>query len=206
MAISPLVHLGLQKKCHCVAVSDQQRFTELQCPKPHQTDNFRFLLQVGTAVVTRPDGRLSLGRLGSLCEQVEDLLSDGIEVILVSSGAVGVGRQKLRYQKMIHSTLKELHQMKKHEPDTKACAAIGQSGLMALYDALFGQVRLSEFLLLCVFDSALCELDAFCLLLQLWRLLAENLVQGQRGLMALCGALVWQVQIGVHSFLFLSGC
>jgi glutamate 5-kinase len=96
--------------------------------------------QVGTAVVTRPDGRLALGRLGSLCEQVEDLLSDGIEVILVSSGAVGVGRQKLRYQKMIHSTLKELHQMKKHEPDTKACAAIGQSGLMALYDALFGQV------------------------------------------------------------------
>ncbi|GAQ89957.1 delta 1-pyrroline-5-carboxylate synthetase [Klebsormidium nitens] len=100
----------------------------------------RVVIKVGTAVVTRPDGRLSLGRLGSLCEQVEDLLSDGIEVILVSSGAVGVGRQKLRYQKMIHSTLKELHQMKKHEPDTKACAAIGQSGLMALYDALFGQL------------------------------------------------------------------
>ncbi|ONK61164.1 uncharacterized protein A4U43_C08F26890 [Asparagus officinalis] len=51
---------------------------------------------VGTAVVTRIDGRLALGRLGSLCEQVKELNSRGLDVILVTSGAVGVGRQRRR--------------------------------------------------------------------------------------------------------------
>ncbi|ONK62406.1 uncharacterized protein A4U43_C07F3540 [Asparagus officinalis] len=41
---------------------------------------------VGTAVVTRIDGRLALGRLGSLCEQVKELNSRGLDVILVTSG------------------------------------------------------------------------------------------------------------------------
>ena len=89
-------------------------------------------LKVGTAVVTRDDGRLALGRLGALCEQVgyysenmfletfmwvlndfivifvsytqiQALNSEGFEVILVSSGAVGAGRQRLRYRKLINS-------------------------------------------------------------------------------------------------------
>ncbi|ONK64460.1 uncharacterized protein A4U43_C07F26270 [Asparagus officinalis] len=47
---------------------------------------------VGTADVTRIDGRLALGRLGSLCEQVKELNSQGLDVILVTSGAVSVGR------------------------------------------------------------------------------------------------------------------
>ncbi|GKF73086.1 delta-1-pyrroline-5-carboxylate synthase-like protein, partial [Tanacetum coccineum] len=58
---------------------------------------------VGTAVVTRDDGRLALGRLGALCEQIQALNSEGFEVILVSSGAVGAGRQRLRYRKLINS-------------------------------------------------------------------------------------------------------
>lgn len=58
---------------------------------------------MGTAVVTRNDGRLALGRLGAICEQVKELISDGKEVIFVTSGAVGVGRQKLRHQRMMNS-------------------------------------------------------------------------------------------------------
>lgn len=93
---------------------------------------------MGTAVVTRTDGRLALGRLGALCEQVclicpagrnliyilicsarfklfdsllvemshlqvKELNSQGFEVILVTSGAVGVGRQKLRYRRLLNS-------------------------------------------------------------------------------------------------------
>jgi len=65
--------------------------------------NWRWGLQVGTAVVTRNDGRLALGRLGAICEQVKELISDGKEVIFVTSGAVGVGRQKLRHQRMMNS-------------------------------------------------------------------------------------------------------
>jgi delta-1-pyrroline-5-carboxylate synthetase len=54
-------------------------------------------------VVTRNDGKLALGRLGALCEQVKELMSEGKEVILVTSGAVGVGRHKLRHQRLMNS-------------------------------------------------------------------------------------------------------
>ncbi|KAF3327420.1 delta-1-pyrroline-5-carboxylate synthase-like protein [Carex littledalei] len=59
--------------------------------------------RIGTAVVTRPDGRLAVGRLGSLFEQLQELNSQGYEVILVSSGAIGVGCQCLRYRKLLNS-------------------------------------------------------------------------------------------------------
>jgi delta-1-pyrroline-5-carboxylate synthetase len=102
---------------------------------------------VGTSVVTRPDGRLALGRLGSLCEQVKEMVSEGFEVLLVTSGAVGVGRQKLRYQRLINSSFADL-QKPQIELDGKPCAAVGQSGLMALYDSLFSQLDVvsSQFL------------------------------------------------------------
>ncbi|URE49805.1 Amino acid kinase family [Musa troglodytarum] len=98
----------------------------------------RIIIKVGTAVVTRADGRLALGRLGALCEQVKELNSSGFEVILVTSGAVGAGRQRLRFRKLVNSSFADL-QKPQVELDGKACAAVGQSGLMALYDALFSQ-------------------------------------------------------------------
>ncbi|XP_044473107.1 delta-1-pyrroline-5-carboxylate synthase-like [Mangifera indica] len=99
----------------------------------------RLVIKVGTAVVTRGDGRLALGRLGALCEQVKELISKDYEIILVSSGAVGLGRQRLGYRKLINSSLDDL-QKPQNELDGKACAAAGQSSLMALYDALFSQL------------------------------------------------------------------
>ncbi|KAL3650194.1 Delta-1-pyrroline-5-carboxylate synthase [Castilleja foliolosa] len=99
----------------------------------------RVVIKVGTAVVTRADGRLALGRVGALCEQIHELNSQGYEVILVSSGAVGVGRQRLRYRRLINSSFVDL-QKPQVELDGKACAAVGQNGLMALYDTLFSQL------------------------------------------------------------------
>ncbi|KAL3698948.1 hypothetical protein R1sor_016970 [Riccia sorocarpa] len=96
----------------------------------------RVVVKVGTAVVTRSDGKLALGRLGAMCEQVKELMMDGIEVIFVTSGAVGVGRQKLRHQRLMNSSFADL-QRPQGDLDGKACAAVGQSGLMALYDHLF---------------------------------------------------------------------
>ncbi|KAK4367190.1 hypothetical protein RND71_015070 [Anisodus tanguticus] len=98
----------------------------------------RIIIKVGTAVVTRGDGRLALGRMGSLCEQIRELTTQGFEVILVTSGAVGVGRQRLRYRKLINSSFADL-QKPQGDLDGKACAAVGQNGLMALYDTLFSQ-------------------------------------------------------------------
>ena len=65
-------------------------------------------------------------------------------MVLVTSGAVGVGRQKLRYQKTLRSSFADL-QKPQGELGGKPCAAIGQSGLMSLYDTLFGQVILIYF-------------------------------------------------------------
>ncbi|KAI5019188.1 hypothetical protein ZWY2020_044076 [Hordeum vulgare] len=96
----------------------------------------RIIIKVGTAVITRNDGRLALGRIGS---PVKDLNAQGYEVIMVTSGAVGVGRQRLRYRKLVNSSFADL-QKPQMELDGKACAAVGQSGLMALYDMLFTQL------------------------------------------------------------------
>ncbi|KAL5712632.1 Delta-1-pyrroline-5-carboxylate synthase [Ranunculus cassubicifolius] len=103
----------------------------------------RIIIKVGTAVVTRSDGRLALGRLGALCEQLKELNSRGYEIILVASGAVGVGRGRLRYRRLVNSSFDDL-QKPQNELDGKACAAVGQSGLMALYDALFSQLDLTS--------------------------------------------------------------
>ncbi|VAH08017.1 unnamed protein product [Triticum turgidum subsp. durum] len=111
----------------------------------------RIIIKVGTAVITRNDGRLALGRIGALCEQVKDLNAQGYEVIMVTSGAVGVGRQRLRYRKLVNSSFADL-QKPQMELDGKACAAVGQSGLMALYDMLFTQLDVSSSQLL-VTDS-----------------------------------------------------
>ncbi|KAI3966385.1 hypothetical protein MKW92_046914 [Papaver armeniacum] len=115
----------------------------------------RVVVKVGTAVVTRADGRLALGRLGALCEQLKDLNTRGFEVILVTSGAVGVGRQRLRYTKqqvsiylsnsfLVLFLLFADLQKPQAELDGKECAAVGQSGLMSLYDALFTQLDVTS--------------------------------------------------------------
>ncbi|CAL5203128.1 unnamed protein product [Lathyrus oleraceus] len=103
----------------------------------------RIVIKVGTAVVTRQDGRLAVGKLGALCEQIKELNILGYEVILVSSGAVGLGRQRLRYRKLIHSSFADL-QKPQVELDGKACAAVGQSSLMATYDDLFSQLDVTS--------------------------------------------------------------
>ncbi|CAI7752770.1 unnamed protein product [Closterium sp. NIES-53] len=100
----------------------------------------RIVIKVGTAVVTRSDGRLALGRMGSLCEAIETLVSDGREVILVTSGAIGVGRHKLRFQRFMRTSFKDLQRPQGDDIDGKPCAGIGQGQLMALYESLFNQV------------------------------------------------------------------
>ncbi|KAE8099327.1 hypothetical protein FH972_017318 [Carpinus fangiana] len=116
------------------------------CMDPTRTfvkDVKRLIVKVGTAVVTRGDGRLALGRIGALCEQLKELNSRGYEVILVTSGAVGLGRQRLRYRRVANSSFSDL-QNPQYEFDGKACAAVGQSSLMALYDTMFSQLDVTS--------------------------------------------------------------
>ncbi|CAA0829816.1 Delta-1-pyrroline-5-carboxylate synthase B [Striga hermonthica] len=103
----------------------------------------RVVFKVGTAVVTRSDGRLAVGRVGAIFEQLQALNSQGYEIILVTSGAVGAGRQRLKYRRLLNSSFADL-QKPQVEIDGKACAAVGQNGLMAVYDSLFSQLDITS--------------------------------------------------------------
>ncbi|KAM7526391.1 hypothetical protein LguiA_016293 [Lonicera macranthoides] len=103
----------------------------------------RVVVKIGTAVVTRDDGRLAVGRLGAIFEQLEALNSRGYEIILVTSGAVGAGRQRLKYRRLINSSFADL-QKPEEEFSGRACAAVGQNGLMALYDTLLSQLDVTS--------------------------------------------------------------
>ena len=85
----------------------------------------RIVVKVGTAVVSRPDGRLALGRLGALVEVLCELAEAGHQVLLVSSGSVGVGAARLGIERPTELA------------DRQAAAATGQGSLIALYDGLF---------------------------------------------------------------------
>jgi glutamate 5-kinase len=89
----------------------------------------RVVIKVGTNVVMRDDGRLALSQLYGIAESVAQLRQQRRDVLLVSSGAVGLGMERMG----ISVRPAELSQI-------QACAAIGQSRLMAIYDDAFDKL------------------------------------------------------------------
>jgi glutamate 5-kinase len=98
----------------------------------------RIVVKLGTNVIMRSDGKVALGLLCGLVEQIAALRSRGIDVLVVSSGAIALGVARLG----LIERPKALEQM-------QACAAIGQSRLMALYDDAFDRLgcRIAQVLL-----------------------------------------------------------
>ncbi|HWA09407.1 MAG TPA: glutamate 5-kinase [Opitutaceae bacterium] len=86
----------------------------------------RVVIKLGTGVLTSGIGELDTARITCVCGQIAALRARGTEVIVVSSGAVGLGMGALRLAKRP----KEL-------PKKQACAAIGQSRLMQTWQAGF---------------------------------------------------------------------
>eukprot|EP00529_Nitzschia_sp_RCC80_P027144 CAMPEP_0113499298 /NCGR_PEP_ID=MMETSP0014_2-20120614/31670_1 /TAXON_ID=2857 /ORGANISM="Nitzschia sp." /LENGTH=275 /DNA_ID=CAMNT_0000393457 /DNA_START=73 /DNA_END=897 /DNA_ORIENTATION=- /assembly_acc=CAM_ASM_000159 len=71
----------------------------------------RVCVKAGTSVVANENGRPSLTRLGALTEQISELVANGVEVIFVSSGAVGMGKRLLRKQDRMLMSVKDTMKM-----------------------------------------------------------------------------------------------
>lgn len=92
----------------------------------------RVLIKVGSAVLTRGNG-VDLAVIEDLARQISQLHGKGLEVVLVSSGAVATGRGVIRSLGKDHA-----HELR-GIPDRQAASAIGQSRLMHVYDKAFGE-------------------------------------------------------------------
>lgn len=88
----------------------------------------KIVIKVGTSTLTYESGRLNLRRLEQLCKVLCDLQNAGCDVVLVSSGAIGVGIGKLGLKQRPSETRKK-----------QALAAVGQLELMFMYDKFFGE-------------------------------------------------------------------
>lgn len=86
----------------------------------------KVVIKVGTSTLAHATGRLNIRRTGELCRVLSDLKNAGHEVILVSSGAIGMGVGKLG-----------LKEKPTDIPTKQAAAAVGQCELMYTYDRLF---------------------------------------------------------------------
>ena len=88
----------------------------------------RITVKVGTSTLAHATGRLNIQRMEGLCKVLSDLKNAGHEIILVSSGAIGMGVGKLN-----------LPGRPKDMPTKQAAAAVGQCELMYTYDKLFNE-------------------------------------------------------------------
>ena len=97
-----------------------------------QTQRLRIVVKVGTSSLTHDTGRLNLHNMDLLARTLSDLEGMGHEIVLVSSGAIGVGATKLG----LKERPKELR-MK------QAAAAVGQCRMMHIYDKFFSEYNRS---------------------------------------------------------------
>ncbi|MGP1434036.1 MAG: amino acid kinase family protein [Catonella sp.] len=91
-------------------------------------DKKRIVIKVGTSTITHEDGSINFRIIDRICRVLSEIESLGYKTVLVSSGAIGVGVNKLRLAEKPKDT-----RMK------QAAAAVGQCGLMHIYDKFFGE-------------------------------------------------------------------
>jgi len=88
----------------------------------------RIVIKVGTSTLAHSSGRLNIRRVELLCKVLSDMKNAGCQIVLVSSGAIGMGVGKLG-----------LSGRPADMPGKQAAAAVGQCELMYTYDKLFSE-------------------------------------------------------------------
>ena len=98
----------------------------------------RVVVKVGTSTLTYPNGKLNLKRIERLSWVLADIKNQGKDVILVSSGAIGVGSTRLGFKERPTETRRK-----------QAAAAVGQAVLMQIYQNFFNEYnqRVAQILL-----------------------------------------------------------
>ncbi len=92
----------------------------------------RVVIKLGTSTLTHRTGRLNIRRVEKLVKIIADIQNAGNQVILVSSGSIGLGMAKLGLLERPNDT-----------PTKQACAAVGQCELMYLYDKQFSEYSIT---------------------------------------------------------------
>ena len=88
----------------------------------------RIVVKVGTSTLTHPNGKLNFFRIEGLVRELADAVNAGKQILLVSSGAVGAGMDRLGWK-----------EKPKTIPEKQAAAAVGQGILMHTYEKLFAE-------------------------------------------------------------------
>lgn len=91
----------------------------------------RIVIKLGTSTLTHKTGRLNIRRVEKLVKVIADIKNSGLDVIIVSSGSIGLGMGKLGLTTRPSDT-----------PTKQACAAVGQCELMYMYDKMFSDYNL----------------------------------------------------------------
>ncbi len=106
---------------HCPLIKERDFMSDFKAAK-------RIVIKVGTSTLTYENGKTNIRRMAKLAAVLSDLYNSGLEIVLVTSGAIGVGVGKLG-----------LKVKPKDTPGRQAAATVGQCELMFIYDKLFGE-------------------------------------------------------------------
>ncbi|MFA6940094.1 MAG: glutamate 5-kinase [Clostridiaceae bacterium] len=88
----------------------------------------RVVIKVGSSGITHSNGLINFNKMEHLCQQIADIHNRGIEIIFVSSGAIGAGMGKLMFKERPRTI-----------PEKQAAAAVGQGILIHLYEKMFSE-------------------------------------------------------------------
>lgn len=109
-------------ECEAIRIEDKFRMKS-------ETGYKRVVVKIGSSSLTHEEtGKLDLGKMEQLVRQLSDLRNRGMDVCLVSSGAIAVGRSAMG-----------IHERPTDISMKQACAAVGQAKLMMVYQKLFAE-------------------------------------------------------------------